>query len=127
MDTLYGNSLPLLTKALDFLWTRQEVHSANLAHVDTPGYKSKYVTFEEELKNRLEGSADGGRQARLDAISHASCKVMDTPGRTERLDGNNVDATEEFVEMTRTTYQYQYVLRSIDMDIARLRSVIKGA
>lgn len=126
MDGLYGNSLPLLTKALDCLWTRQEVLSNNLANVETPGYKSKYVTFEDELKKRLESAAGGTRQQRLEAIQKVSGRIQETTGRTERLDGNNVDATEEFVEITKAAYEYQYLLRSVDMDIARLRSVIRG-
>ena len=47
-------------------------------------------------------------------------------GRTERLDGNNVDATDEMVEMTRATYQYQYLLNAVNHDLSRLRTVIKG-
>ena len=43
MNGIYGNSLSLMTKALDGLWKRQEVISNNLANVDTPGYKSQYV------------------------------------------------------------------------------------
>lgn len=124
MSELFGNSISILTKALDCLWTRQEVISDNLSNVDTPGYKAKYVTFEDALRERME--AAGSRQERLEAVWDSPCEIKETRGRTERPDGNNVDATDEFVEMTRTTYQYQYLLNAVNQDISRLRSVIKG-
>lgn len=124
MSELFGNSISILTKALDCLWTRQEVISDNLSNVDTPGYKAKYVTFEDALRESME--AAGNRQERLKAVWESPCEIKETRGRAERPDGNNVDATDEFVEMTRTTYQYQYLLNAVNQDIARLRSVIKG-
>lgn len=124
MSDLFGNSISILSKALDCLWARQEIISDNLSNVDTPGYKSKYVTFEDALREKLETA--GTRQERLEAVLDSPCEIKEVQGRTERPDGNNVDATEEFVEMTRTTYQYQYLLNAVNQDIARLRSVIKG-
>ena len=126
MNGLYGNSISLMNKALDCLWKRQEVISNNLANVDTPGYKAQYVTFEDALKKSIEKSAVKGRQNIREAILNSPCEVLETQGRTERLDGNTVDATDEFVEMTRATYQYQYLLNAVNQDLSRLRTVIKG-
>lgn len=126
MNGMYGDLLPLMSKALDCLWTRQEVISNNLSNVDTPGYKSEYVTFEDALRRSMENASLLDRQSRLEAMEKSPCEILRTQGRTERLDGNNVDATEEFVEMTRTTYQYQYLLNAVNQNITRLRTVIKG-
>lgn len=124
MSELFGSSISIMSKVLDCLWTRQEVISDNLSNVETPGYKAKYVTFEDALRRSLETA--GTRQERLEAVRKSPCEIKETKGRTERADGNNVDATEEFVEMTRNAYQYQYLLNAVNQDIARLRSVIKG-
>lgn len=126
MNELYGNSLSLLSKALDCLWKRQEVISNNLSNVDTPGYKAKYVLFEDALRDSIEHSQMTDRKGRQEAIRNTRYEVRETEGRTERLDGNSVDATDEFVELTRTTHQYQYLLNAVNQDIARLRTVIKG-
>lgn len=125
MSDLFGNSISLLSKALDCLWVRQEVISDNLSNVDTPGYKSKYVTFEDALRQCMQNGEKSRQELRED-IQKSPCEIRETQGRVERLDGNNVDTTEEFVEMTRTTYQYQYLLNAVNQDISRLRSVIKG-
>ena len=45
MSEIYGNGIALTEKVLDFLWQRQTVSLNNVANVDTPGFKSQYITF----------------------------------------------------------------------------------
>ena len=42
------------------------------------------------------------------------------------MDGNNVVADTEQAELARTALQYQYVVQSLNNDITRLSTVIKG-
>ena len=53
MSGIYGNGVSLTEKMLDYLWTRETVTLNNIANVDTPGFKSQYITFEDELSRRL--------------------------------------------------------------------------
>lgn len=127
ISSMYGNTIGMMEKSLDFLWTKQGVTSNNLANVDTPGYKSKYVTFEETFQRKLAAASQAGdsRQVRW-AINGASPVINETTGETARLDGNNVNADVETVELTRTALQYQYGINSVNSDITRLRTAIKG-
>ncbi len=52
---LFGRTIEVLAKTLDALSLRQEVIANNIANVNTPGYRRKEVTFEEELKEALSG------------------------------------------------------------------------
>ncbi len=52
MMDLYGNGLLLGEKTLDSLWMRQNLTMNNIANVDTPGFKSQYMTFENELAQK---------------------------------------------------------------------------
>ena len=45
MDALTSNSLLMMERSMDFLWTKQTAILDNLANVETPNYKTKYVTF----------------------------------------------------------------------------------
>lgn len=127
MIQLFGNSISMAEKSLDFLWAKQKVISNNIANVDTPGYKTQYVTFEETFKSKLRAAdKTGDRQEIRRAIDSARWQVNDTKNETSRLDGNNVDADVEISELTRTTLQYQYQLHSINSNITRLRTAIKG-
>lgn len=127
MIQLFGNSISMAEKSLDFLWAKQKVISNNIANVDTPGYKTQYVTFEETFKSKLQAAAKTGDQKEVrKAIESARWQVNDTKNETSRLDGNNVDADVEISELTRAVLQYQYQLHSINSNITRLRTAIKG-
>ncbi|MCI9163320.1 MAG: flagellar basal body rod protein FlgB [Lachnospiraceae bacterium] len=128
MNGIYGNGIALSEKVLDYLWGRQSVSLNNVANVDTPGFKSQYVTFEEEMSRRLSEASSlkkSPKKAVSEAIRASQSKLNTTWQESSRLDGNNVDMDQEQVEIVRTAYQYQYVLNSITNDINRLKSAAK--
>lgn len=127
MSGIYGNGVSLTEKMLDYLWTRETVTLNNIANVDTPGFKSQYITFEDELSRRLsEASASGSpREAVAQAIDSSRLRIHTTRSETTILDGNNVDMDQEQVQLVRTAYEYQYMLNSLSNDISRLKSVAR--
>ncbi len=126
MAGIFGNSMGLMKKSMDFLWMKETVHAANIANVDTPGYKAKYVTFEEEFAQKLQKAAGSGKTAVADAIEDTEYQIHSTDPETARLDGNNVNADSELIEMTRTALQYQYAQNAFNGEVSRLRTVIQG-
>jgi len=128
MSEMYGNGVALTEKVLDFLWQRQRVSLNNVANVDTPGFKSQYITFEEELGNRISEANKNKRSARqtvYQAINNSRSWLNTTWDESSRLDGNNVDMDQEQVEIVRSAYEYQYILNSLNNDIARLKSAAR--
>ena len=124
---LFGNNIDLAVKSMDYLWGKQQITLQNLANVDTPGYKSKYVTFENEFRSRLKNAALTRDDEKIaDVIKDSKFIVHNTEDESARLDENNVDADVESVELSRATLQYMYTAQAITSDIARLRSVIRG-
>src|ERR1039458_3553856 len=73
--------------------TREQAISANMANVDTPGYHTKDINFENELNravNRVSVvSTDGSSGAELLPA------VQEVRGLMERPDGNNVSLDRE--------------------------------
>ena len=128
MNGIYGNGIALSEKVLDYLWGRQSVSLNNVANVDTPGFKSQYVTFEEEMSRRLSEASSlkkSPKKAVSEAIRASQSKLNTTWQESSRLDGNNVDMDQEQVEIVRTAYEYQYMLSSLNSGIGRLRSAAK--
>ncbi len=123
MNIFDSQSLSLLNKSLDGLWKRQEVISDNIANYETPGYKRKYVSFEESLKTAVESGSTTKNQANQ-KIMDANIKVGQTNDETMRTDGNNVDIEEETIEMARTTLNYLYSQRMLNDYFSRLRCAI---
>ena len=44
---MFGNTISMAHKSLDFLWKQKEIIDLNIANVNTPGYKCQSVSFEE--------------------------------------------------------------------------------
>lgn len=129
MSGMYGNGIGLTEKLLDYLWGRQNITLNNIANVDTPGFKTQYVTFEEELEKKIQnaGGADGKKtQARIaEAIRSSRADLHTSWNESTRLDGNNVDMDQEQVDLVRTAYEYQQVVNSINSELNRLRTAAK--
>jgi len=114
-----------MQKSLDYVWQKQRITTENIANAETPGYKAKYVTFEDELKRSLEGT-DGSRSRVREAIDSAKIRVGVSKEETMRLDGNNVNIDVENIELARTQIQYEYLLKQINDQFTRIRMVLEG-
>lgn len=126
LDFLTSNSMLLTQKGLDFLWQKQLVTLNNIANAETPGYKAGYVTFEEEIRNRLSSQNNNSISSIKNEIMDSKINYHTTENESSRLDGNNVQTDLESVELARATLQYQYMVKSFNDDYSRLRSAIKG-
>ncbi len=123
---LFGNTIAMSQKSLDFLWKQQEVLALNIANVDTPGYKKKTVTFEEEYRKRLIAASQTKNTTSIrKAIEQADCLVYSRDD-SGRVDENNVNADVENTKIARSTLHYQYLLQSVSNDIKRYQSVVKS-
>lgn len=128
MDLLSSNSMLMMQRAKEFLWTKQTAILDNISNVETPGYKAKYVTFEESLRSALQKAAGRERPqaAFRERLGEAGATVHVAEGESARLDGNGVNITEQSLELARNAYQMQYVYSAISTDIAVLRTAIRG-
>lgn len=126
MDILSSNSMLMMKRSLEFLWTKQSCILDNIANVETPGYKTKYATFEESLENAIRSSAQSkGTSSIESAIGDASIQIHEAEEST-RMDENGVNITEQMTELTRNAYQQQYVMNAISSDFSVLMTAIRG-
>lgn len=123
---LFGNTIAMSQKSLDFLWKQQEVLALNIANVETPGYKKKMVSFEDEYRKRLLAASQTKNTSKIrQAIEEADCLVFSRDD-SGRVDENNVNADVENTKIARSTLHYQYLLQSVSNDIKRYQSVVKA-
>ena len=117
----------MMQRSIEFLWSKQSCILDNIANAETPGYKTKYATFEEALREAVLSSAEEG-------VSTAAIReaIQDTPvviheaQESTRLDDNGVNITEQSVELARNGYQLQYVMSAMNSDLSTLRTAIQG-
>ena len=108
MDMLTSNSMLMMERSLQFLWTKQSCILDNLSNVETPGYKTKYATFEESLENAIRSSVQkNGSTAQVrNAILDARIETHEADNESTRMDDNGVNVTEQMVELVRNGYQH---------------------
>lgn len=120
---LFTNTLSAsMAKSLDGLWARQEAISDNISNFETPGYKRKVVSFEDELAFAISGN--DSENDRVADINNTFAVTKEEVNELYRMDGNGVDLEEENVEMARTTYQYMYAQRVLNDHYTRLQTAI---
>lgn len=93
---------------------REQVISANMANVDTPGYHAKDVSFEQTLMRASEDGPD------------LPIAIRDQQGLMERPDGNNVDLDHEGLLLAKAQMQFGLGAQLIKGEFHTLLSAING-
>lgn len=105
-----------LQYALDGLSLRQQAAAGNLANVSTPGYKAKEVDFEQSLTQALSAGS----------MTAAGGPAVTTSTAPTDVNGNNVDASSEIVNLQETTLRYQSMVDSLNAKFRILRGSMGG-
>lgn len=126
MSLWSSNTMFLTEKSIDYLWKKQEVSANNIANSETPNFKSSYVTFEEEMRQQIGKMKSTKASDIRERIVHTAPKVHVTEGEKNKLDESNVDIVAENAELAKSGIQYEYAVRAISDEFARLRTAIKG-
>ena len=98
---------PALENLLTLTSKRQQVLAANVANLDTPGYRAKDISFAQELDGNLDATA----------------RVVEVETK-EKPNGNNVDLDRELTEITKNGLQYITLIQYLNQRIKTLRASI---
>ena len=112
--------LATLESYLKLTTTRQQLISANMANIDTPGYKTHDVNFAGELQKAINTVSSTGEQVQM------SPAVQQVSGLIERPDGNNVSLDREGLLLSETQLQHQLGVQLIKHQFHNLLSAISG-
>ena len=105
MELLSSNSMLMMQKSLDFLWSKQSCILDNMANVETPGYKVKYATFEESLEDAIRSASKNASPSASvrNAIENTQVQIHEAQ-ESSRMDDNGVNVTEQMVEPVSYTH-----------------------
>lgn len=101
----------LMKSGLNAAQLRSKTIANNIANINTPNYKRKYVKFEETLNN-------------VNKTGKIEVKT-DTSGAV-RADGNNVDLESEKVNQAANTLMYNGLISLTNSKLSMAKSVITG-
>jgi len=120
-----------LKQALDAYSVRQRVIAENIANVQTPGYRARKVTFEENLRKAFQRRIalapvpNPPRSIPIGTFSTSPVRVVEDPD--DYSNGvNNVNLEKEMTQMVETNLSYSLVARLLKGRIEMLRAAITG-
>ena len=122
--------LSTLKKAVDVYARRHQVTAQNISNVETQGYRSQKVKFEEMLDS--EQMRIRGYRTHQNHIPIGMADVTDTQdtvvdARTDFDNGvNNVDIDGEMTTLATNDLSYRMATRLLSMRYNVLRGAIKG-
>jgi len=127
---LFPQSFQSLEQALSTASLRQRVHSANIANVDTPNYKSKQVSFQTTLDNTISSQNLASFKTNTKHVAfstesgHSFAQIKENYSTKLNPNGNNVDMDVEMAELAKNQLWYNAVTERVNGKFNSLRSVI---
>lgn len=129
---LLGPAGAFKTNLLNLRQQRQELIAANVANIDTPGYKAMRLEFEEEMSKALPppGSLPIVRTSGqhmpvpYDGPVAGDMQAVETP--IPKGDLNSVDLEQEMAMQSANQLLYNYAAQSLSGQISTMRMVIEG-
>lgn len=123
------NNINFYKKALDGTWERNKAITNNIANENTPNYKRKVVSFENQLKesiktSKLDLKTTNNKHIKLNKSSFAPITSVDT-STSYRLDGNNVNIDMETGDLAKNTIMYNALVQQITNDFRKIKNVIQ--
>ena len=95
---------------MDLLSARQKLVAANIANADTPGYKTKDLDFDAEMRSAMGGAP----------------RAIEAPGLTVKNDGNNVSLDREARLLSENALRFQIATGLMRTEIQVTRMAIDG-
>src|SRR5437870_12465435 len=121
IEALFSNSNYVAEKKLlDATALRHEALAANIANVETPGYKRVDLpkNFGDEFAAHLRSG---------DARSIATPALAeDTEAASQRRDGNNVELDKELLAMSGNSMQFETLGEFVSASLRQLKLAITG-
>lgn len=122
IDQLLGNqNYQLARQLLDASSLRHEALAANIANLETPGFKR--LDLSPDFARQLEKVAASGPG---EAVNLHPKVVQDPNARAVRPDGNSVELDRELIEMSRNSLEYDFLTQYASDSLKRLKTAITG-
>ncbi|MDE3148072.1 MAG: flagellar basal body rod protein FlgB [Acidobacteriota bacterium] len=105
-----------LARYLDLASGEAKLTAANMANIDTPGYRAVGMNFEAEMRQAL-SDVDQGRAPR-------PVRVAEVDGLIARPDGNDVSMDRESLNLAEAQLKYKTGVALLHLEYQRILDAI---
>ena len=110
-----------LERVLDVSAFRHQVIAANLANIDTPGYRTRDLRpFAGEIERAMAGNESSLSEQSFTPVAH------EIRGLLERPDGNNVSVERESLLLAQNQLRFQVAVQFMKAEFHRMSLAITG-
>ena len=110
-----------LGRQMNMAVAKQAVAASNLANIDTPGYRTRDVEFDEVLTTEL------SRSAAAPGLEKVAARVVEAKDLASRRDGNNVQLDRELLHMGRASADFSEAQTALNAKFRLVRYAISEA
>lgn len=123
---VFDRTIALMQDRLNLNSMNQKVISSNLANINTPGYVSKDLNFDETLREALEDQVLTLVRSNYNHVGQTDpVTAMQSP---EVAGTGPVDLDREMVKLARNNVEYQYIVTMLNKKFSLLKqAVTEGA
>jgi flagellar basal-body rod protein FlgB len=111
---------PKIEQLLDLAVQRQKSLSANLANMDTPGYRATDLSFQEEFSNIAVKTTNKGH---MEPPGNSGVRRFEVQS-TVKPNGNDVSLDRELTELGKNGVQYLTLVQFLNQKLRTLRASI---
>lgn len=105
-----------ISQYLDLTTRQIQVTSANMANIDTPGYKTTGMNFEAEMQTAMAGVSSGA--------ASRDPRIFDVDGLVVRPDGNNVSMDREGLNLAEAQLKFKTGVALLKREYTRILDAI---
>lgn len=106
-----------LARYLDVAVSEAKLTASNMANIDTPGYRTRGLDFENEIGRALNSLRVGRVQ---------SVDVREVDGLVSRPDGNNVSIDRESLHLAEAQLKFRTGIALLRMENQRIMDAIRA-
>lgn len=96
---------------MDLLSARQKVVASNIANADTPGYKTRDIDFQSELRSAMRGG---------------SAETFEVDGLAVKNDGNNVSLDRESRLLAENDMRFNLASNLLRSEVQSIRAALQS-
>lgn len=122
--------VPLYKRLMHVTSTSQKLTAANISNVSVPGYQSKSVNFQDEMKKAV-----GKRKIQLEVTNERHLPPLGKPNDIKVITNvdddnasgvNNVNIDQEMASLAENQIMYSYGAKMLVRKFNNLKAVIRG-
>ena len=106
-----------IARYLDLSTQQIQLTSANMANIDTPGYRAVGMDFEAEMRQAVSGIESGETE-------FAAAQVFAVDGLIVRPDGNNVSMDRESLNLAESQLKYKTGIALLHIEYQKVMDAI---